>query len=916
MKNFKNILFIFCLLTTFISNGQIAAEHLTCEMTENPLAVIEKQPRLSWQLVSKEFNVSQIGYQILVASSEEKLKNDDGNIWNSGRVNSSKNLQISYGGSLLKTETKYFWKVKVWNQKGKISKWSKPAFFRIAPDESDLNPTWIGAITKADSHLPEGRNFHSATYKREKKDAIINASDSLSRRSIMLRKSFNVAKEIKEAIVYISGLGHYELTLNGKKIGNSEFAPLWTDYDKTVNYNTYELSAAELQKGENIIGVLLGNGMYNTLAERYTKFFVSFGPPTLFFKMKVVYKDGSEEIIKSDQSWKYSKSPITYNSIFGGEDYNANLEQKGWNSKGFNDSNWKPVVVQEAPKGVLRAQTASPIMIQKRYDIKEVKELKPNFYVFNMGQNLSGFPTIQVKGKKGQTIRVWVGEGLNDDGTIGQGRSGKPYYYDYTLKGDGVEEWQPKFSYYGFQYVQIENINYKETKDKNVPTLVDLKSNFIYNSAGEAGTFESSNTIFNKAHELINNSIKSNFQSVFTDCPQREKLGWLEEIHLNGPGLMFNYNLESYIPAIMQNIADGQRENGLIPTIVPEYVVFGGDFTDSPEWGVTGVILPWMYYEYYGDASLLEKYYPVMKKYVDYLGTKATNHILSYGLGDWYDYGTHAAGYSKNSPIALSATSHYFYGASLVAKAAKFLNKTEDISKYETLTADIKNAFNAAFFNPETRQYGTNSQFSNAVPIYMDIVEPQYKAAVMQNLLADIKAKGDRLTTGDVGNRYLFQALAQNGENEMMYKMNNHYDAPGYGFQIKFGLTTLTEQWDPRKGNSWNHFMMGQIEEWLYQSLAGIVPDDKKPGFKHFFIQPEVVGDMTFVKATYKSIYGNIASAWEKKDGKLILKVEIPVNTSATIKLPVQKNTEIKINGKIAKNLELGSGKYTIECKI
>jgi len=916
VKFFKNILLAICLLVTLVSKGQILPVHLTTEMAENPLAVVQNQPRFSWQLIAKESNASQIGYQILVASSEEKLKNDEGDIWNSLRVNSYQNLHIAFGGSPLKPETKYFWKVKVWNQEGEISKWSKTAFFRMTPNESDLKPTWIGAITKTDSHLPEGRNFHSATYKREKKDAIINTSDSLSRRSIMLRKPFKIAKEIKEAVVYISGLGHYELTINGKKIGNSEFAPLWTDYDKTVNYNTYELSAKELQNGENVIGVLLGNGMYNTLAERYTKFFVSFGPPTLFFKMKVLYKDGSEEIIKSDESWKYSKSPITYNSIFGGEDYNANLEQKGWNEKGFKDSNWKKIVVQEAPKGVLRAQIAPPITVQKQYDVAAFKELKPNFFVFNMGQNLSGFMTIKVKGKKGQTVRVWVGEGLNDDGTVGQGRSGKPYYYDYTLKGDGVEEWQPKFSYYGFQYVQIENINYKENKDKNLPTLLDLKSNFIYNSAGEAGTFESSNTIFNKAHELINNSIKSNFQSVFTDCPQREKLGWLEEIHLNGPGLMFNYNLESFIPATMQNISDSQREDGLIPTIVPEYVVFGGDFTDSPEWGVTGVILPWMYYEYYGDASLLEKYYPVMKKYVDYLGTKAKDHIVSHGLGDWYDYGTHAAGYSKNSPIALSATSHYFYGASLVAKAAKLLNKTEDISIYETLTLDIKNAFNKEFFNPETKQYGTNSQFSNAVPVYMDIVEPQYKAAVMQNLLADIKAKGDRLTTGDVGNRYLFQALAQNGENETMYKMNNHYDAPGYGFQIKFGLTTLTEQWDPRKGNSWNHFMMGQIEEWFYQSLAGIVPDPENPGFKHFFIQPQVVGDMTFVKATYKSVYGNIASEWEKKDGKLILKVEIPVNTSATIKLPIAAGTEVKVNGKVTKYLRFGSGKYTIECKI
>jgi len=925
MRFFKSILFFICLLAAFSSNGQISANHLKCEMAENPLAVSTNQPRLSWQLVSKELNVSQTAYQILVSSSAKKLQNNEADVWDSGKVISNKNLQISYSGTPLKSETKYFWKVKVWNQDNKVSNWSKPVSFRIAPSESDLNSTWIGAITKADSHLPEGRNYHTATFNKEKKASLINASDSLSRRSIMLRKPFSVNKEIKEAVVYISGLGHYELTINGKKIGNSEFAPLWTDYDKTVNYNTYELSANQLQNGENVIGVLLGNGMYNTLAERYSKFYVSFGPPTLFFKMKVVYKDGSTAIIKSDESWKYSKSPITYNSIFGGEDYNANLEQKGWDSKGFNDKNWSKVVVQEAPKGSLTAQSAPPVIVQKQYEVAAIKEIQPNTFVLNMGQNLSGFPTIKVKGKKGQTVRLWVGESLNSDGTVGQGKTGKPYYYDYTLKGEGVEEWQPKFSYYGFQYVQVENVNYKEVKNESLPTILDLKSNFIYNSAGEAGTFECSNDIFNKTHVLINNAIKSNFQSVLTDCPHREKLGWLEEAHLNGPGLLYNYNMENYFPSIMQNIADAQRDNGLIPTIAPEYVGFGGDFTDSPEWGVTGVILPWMYYEQYGDASLIEKQYPVMKRYVDYLGTKATNHILSYGLGDWYDYGTHAAGYSKNSPIALSATSHYYYGAHLLAKAAKLLNKDNDIAKYETLATDIKMAFNTAFFNKETKQYGTSSQFSNAVPVFMDIVEPQYKEAVMQNLLNDIKANGDRLTTGDVGNRYLFQALARNGENETMYKMNNHYDAPGYGFQIKFGLTTLTEQWDPRKGNSWNHFMMGQIEEWFYQSLAGIVSDEANPGFKHFFIQPEIVGDMTFVKATYKSIYGTIASAWEKKDGKLILKIEIPANTSATIKLPVSKNSAIKVNKKSMSLgfdekdkkpiLKLDSGIYTIECE-
>jgi hypothetical protein len=385
--------------------------------------------------------------------------------------------------------------------------------------------------------------------------------------------------------------------------------------------------------------------------------------------------------------------------------------------------------------------------------------------------------------------------------------------------------------------------------------------------------------------------------------------------------------MQTYIPSIMQNMTDAQRENGLIPNIAPEYVVFGGDFTDSPEWGVTGVILPWMYYDYYGDDGLIKDYYPVMKRYIDYLTSKSEGYILDYGLGDWYDYGEHAAGYSKNSPIALSATSHYYYAAHLFAKAAKHLNKTEDISTYETLAFNIKTAFNNKFFNKETKQYGTNSQFSNAVAVFMDIVEPQYKEAVMAHLLADIKNRGYRLTTGDVGNRYLFQALARNNENETMYKMNNHYDTPGYGFQIQFGLTTLTEQWDPRKGNSWNHFMMGQIEEWFYRSLAGIVPDEANPGFKHFFIQPEIVGNMTFVKASYKSVYGLIVSGWEKKEDVLILKIEIPANTSSTIKLPAPKNNAITINGNIFKKVKfkeedkmpfftLGSGVYTIESKL
>ncbi|HEX9152569.1 MAG TPA: alpha-L-rhamnosidase N-terminal domain-containing protein, partial [Flavobacterium sp.] len=272
MKCCNTILFFICLLVTFSAKAQIAADHLTCEMAENPLAVVQNQPRLSWQLVAAASNVSQTAYQVLVASSEKKIQNNEADLWDSGKVVSDKNLLIPYNGNPLKRETKYFWKVKVWNQDSKSSNWSPVSFFRMAAAATDLNPTWIGAITKANSHLPEGRNYHTATFKKEKKEALINASDSLARRSIMLRKSFALSKAIKEAVVYISGLGHYELTINGKKVGTSEFAPLWTDYDKTVNYNTYELKGGDLQRGENVIGVLLGNGMYNMVGERYAKF--------------------------------------------------------------------------------------------------------------------------------------------------------------------------------------------------------------------------------------------------------------------------------------------------------------------------------------------------------------------------------------------------------------------------------------------------------------------------------------------------------------------------------------------------------------------------------------------------------------------------------------------------------------------
>ncbi|WBL24658.1 alpha-L-rhamnosidase [Zunongwangia sp. HGR-M22] len=887
-------------------------------MQEQPIGIDPAEVKFGWQLNSSAFNVKQSAYRIQVAEN----KNAEALVWDSGKINSEESQHIKYNGSKLSDAEDYYWKVEIWSNNSGYSE-SEWNHFYTAPKPEDLNAKWIGAITREDSHLPEGRKMHTPTFKKSKRDSIVAAADSLAYRSIMLRKEFENKEQLQSAKVFISGLGHYKLTINGKSIGNSEFAPLWTDYDKTLYYNIYDVTS-QIQNGINAIGVLLGNGMYNVIGDRYSKFFVSFGPPTLFFQLDLTYADGTKETIISDSSWKYAKSPITFNTIFGGEDYDARMEQNGWDKPDFDAVGWKDVVVQQAPKGKLLPQLAPAVEITKTYEVKASNKLADTTHLLNMGQNLSGFPKIKARGAKGQKIRIWVGEKLKEDGTVSQGGSGKPYYYEYTFKGEGVEEWRPYFTYYGYQYIQIEGANYKAEDIQGAPTVLDVQSQFVNNSSKPAGTFESSNEIFNKTHQLIDAAIKSNFHSVFTDCPHREKLGWLEETHLNGPGLFFNYHLEGFIPKVMQDIADAQRENGLIPNIAPEYIVFGGDFTDSPEWGLAGVILPWMYYEYYGDSSLIKKYYPVMKKYVDYLSSTAKNHIVDHGLGDWYDFGEHAAGYSKNTPIAVSATSHYFYGSKLLAKAAKVLGKPADVEKYTALTEEIRAAFNDQFYNAEKGSYDTGSQFSNAVPIYMNIVQPENKEKVLKSLMDTIKANDYRLTTGDVGNRYLYQTLAENGKNETMFKLQNHYETPGYGFQIKFGLTTLTEQWDPRNGNSLNHFMMGQIEEWFYKSLAGIVPDPEYPGFKHFYLEPQLVGDMKFINATYQSIYGKIVSEWSKEAKRNVFNYSIPPNTSATLKLPASKKSEVMVNDSKLENytlrnnrieFKLGSGNYKIVIK-
>lgn len=780
---------------------------------------------------------------------------------------------------------------------------------------------WIGAITRKEAKLPEGRNYFDAELKKQEVKDAWNAVPEISKRSIYLRKKFNVKSNLKKATAYICGLGLYEFTLNGKKVGDMEFAPLWSDYDKSVFYNVFDVTKLLAKRG-NAVGVMLGNGFYNVNGGRYRKLQISFGPPTLRFVLMLEYKDGTTDKVVSDGSWRYDVSPVLFNCIYGGEDYDARLEQDGWDIENFNAAGWKEVVIQEGPKGVMRQQIAEPVKIMEYYSLVKSKRLSQEeiasaskktkreigsvAYVLDMAQNLSGFPEIKVKGRRGQTVTLIPGESLTEEGAVNQRETGRQHFYTYTLKGDGEEIWHPRFSYYGFRYIQIEGAYLSEYSTKSeiasgsLPVIKSVRSCFIYNSAKKVSTFECSNEIFNSAHRIIEKAARSNMQSVFTDCPHREKLGWLEEVHLNGPGLLYNYDLRNYGKQIMQNMADAQRENGSMPTTAPEYVVFKGkwleDFAESPEWGASLVVFPFMYRDFYQDDSLIRKYYHNMSAYMEYLSTRTENGILSFGLGDWYDFGDYRAGFSRNTPVPLVATAHYYMMLDYICQAAQIVGAEGDAEKYRQLAENVKIAFNEKFYNKETHQYGTGSQCSNALPLFLNMEPEGERRYILSNLVNDIKSHGVRLTTGDVGNRYLFQTLARNGLNELMYEMHNHYDSPGYGFQLKFGATTLTEQWDPRKGASWNHFMMGQIDEWFFNSLAGINIDFSGK----ITISPNPVGDLKYVKASTLTNNGKVSVEWNRKGDKFSMKVVIPENSDAEIKLPGKVET-IKVNGGVHK---------------
>ncbi|MDD4191972.1 MAG: family 78 glycoside hydrolase catalytic domain [Mangrovibacterium sp.] len=917
---FPVLLLMVCALFQSACTPTVTVNNPASIIRVNPSSPDEVYPLFSWQMNSGKRNQSQSAYQILVALSPEELKPSGRLIWDSGKEESSASVFIEATSLNLQAAQTYFWKVKVWNQDGQESGWSETAFFKTGLlKESDWNNAkWIGY----EEMVPDKKMVPGVHGNGDK------LGDKCLARPVipMFRKAFEVNKKIKDATLYMTGLGQYEATINGQKVGNGFLTPGWTNYDKTVLYNIYDVCSL-MQKGKNAIGVMVGNGFYNINRERYRKFVVAWGNPKLIGQLRIRFTDGSEQILVTGTDWKVAPSPITYTSIYGGEDYDAQLEQTGCDQAGFNDSSWKNAVLVTPPSGKLTVETDYKLEIKETFAAKKITKLSDGAYLYDFGQNASAIIALKVKGEKGQVVRMIPSELITKENQPNQSASGAPYSFSYTLKGDSIETWRPRFTYYGFRYVKVEGaIPVSEETNAEAPRIIDLQLLHNRNSTPSAGTFSCSYDLFNRTFDLINWGIKSNLQSVVTDCPHREKLGWLEQTFLMGSAIHYNFDIQRLYNKLVTDMMEAQLPDGLVPDIAPEYVPFNSGFRDSPEWGSASVILPYLIYKWYGDVSAMKRAWPMMAQYVEYLNSKSDHHILSHGLGDWFDYGPNAPGEAQLTPNSLTATAIYYYNLRLLAQMASVLNKTDEQKRFENWAGEVKTAFKNEFFDSETGIISTGSQTAMAMPWCVGLVDEPYKNKVMQNLENSIRAQGNPLTAGDIGFHYLVEALTDGGKSQLLYEMNARDDVPGYGFQLKKGATSLTESWPALENVSNNHLMLGHLMNWFYAGIGGISQTGESVAYKEIVIKPETVGDISWAKTSFQSPYGKIQSNWQKTDGKFFLQIVIPANTTAFVHLPVNAGSVVKEGGKSLsesndvqligeengrKILKVNSGKYS-----
>ncbi|HEY1786962.1 MAG TPA: family 78 glycoside hydrolase catalytic domain [Verrucomicrobiae bacterium] len=871
----------------------VTIDDLRCEYQKDPLGIDTRAPRLSWILESNQRDQAQTACEVLASSSPEKLAAGQFDEWDSGKVFSAESINIVYAGKALGSGQRIWWKVRVWDAVGHASEFSKPAWFEMALLEpSDWRAQWIQL--KSGEAVPDSLAFddHPAP---------------------LFRKEFVLAKKVARARIYVSGLGYYELHLNGEKVGDHVLDPGWTTYSKRALYSTYDVTK-QLKSGKNAIGIMLGNGWFNLLplamgGRIELRNFLTIGEPRAIVQLVVDFQDGSSRIVASDDTWHAGDGPIIRNGEYLGEVYDARREKTGWDEAGFDDSQWAPAIVAAAPKvGPLCAQTAPPIRITRILKPKKITEPKPGVFIFDFGQNFAGWARLHVHGPAGTRVRLRFGELLYPDGTLngmtsvfGQNKSGgKDYVYDgigkpktafqldeYVLKGQGMEEFVPHFTFHGFRYVEITGFPGKPNAD----SLTGLRLN---SDVAAAGSFKCSNPLFNQIQDMVLWTELSNLFSVQSDCPHREKLGYGGDIVASSEMAVLNFDMCRFYTKSAQDLADTARSNGGFTETSPYVGIhdegLGGE-SGPVGWGTAAPLLLCQLRQYYGEQRSMAAQYATTKKWIEFLQTNAPNGILDNGIADHESL--------ERPPTALSGTAFYYMNVRLFAQMARALGNADDAGTAESLAQKIKAAFNHEFLQPGTGRYDSGLQSSQAFALYAGLVPDDERPLALSVLVQNIAAHKDHLTTGIFGTKYMLNSLSDAGRADLAFDIVNQKTFPGWGYMIDRGATTLWEHWAFSDDTySHNHPMFGSVSEWFYKGLAGIKPAQDAVGFDKIIIDPQPVGDLKWVKASYDSVHGRVLSEWNRKRDHLKLHVHVPIGATATVFIPAKDASFVRESGK------------------
>jgi alpha-L-rhamnosidase len=849
-----------------------------CEYKANPMGIDVLQPRLSWELVSTERGTIQTAYQLRVAASEGDLVKNK-LIWDSGKQTSDASIHVVYQGPALESGQRYYWQVQVWDNQGRNSGWSKPAYWEMGLlQASDWQARWITPNLQEDP--------------------------TKSNPAPMLRRVFQLTKPVAKGRLYASAMGLYELELNGKRVGDEYFTPGWTAYDFRYQYQIYDVTS-HLKQGDNCLGALLGDGWFrgNMVGQDNRN---SYGKQAaLLAQLVITYSDGSRQVLGTDGKWKAATGPILASDIYNGETYDARLERTGWSQAGFDDKDWKGVTPLDPPKARLVAPAGPPV--RKIEEIKPVKLIRTpaGETVLDLGQNMVGWLRFRLEAPAGTTITLRHAEVLDKAGNLYTDnlRSAKQTVR-YTAKGGGPEIFEPHFTFQGFRFVAVSGW-------PGEPGLDAFTGIVVHSAIAPTGTFESSNPLLNQLQHNIVWGQKGNFVDVPTDCPQRdERLGWTGDAQAFARTACFNHDSAAFYTKWLKDVSLDQQDDGAVPYVIPNVISHKTRKGDSASagWADVAVIMPWTVYLSYGDYRILEQQYGSMKAWVEYIRRRAGDRYIwdnDFAFGDWLAFATTRSDYpGATTDKDLIQTAYFARSTNLLQQTAELLGKKDDAAFYAELLDKIKAAFQKEFVTPNGR-LSSNTQTAYSLALAFELLPESLGKVAAERLAKDVR-QFKHITTGFLGTPLICHVLSDYGYFDEAFMLLNRKEYPSWLYPITQGATTIWERWDgqepdgtfqDKEMNSFNHYAYGAIGEWLYRVVAGIEIDNRQPGYKHTLIQPHPGGGLTQVKASVESMYGRVASSWEAKEGKMVLRVEIPSNTTATIRLPKAKLDQVTESG-------------------